>query len=209
MARRYRSDLREGRARRTRRAVVAAAAELFVRDGYAATTLDAVAVAAGVSRRTVVNSAGGKAALLTLAWDHCLVGDDEPVPMADRPMVRRIVACTDPAEAVRRWVQMVVEVQRRAAPLGVVLEVAADSDADARAVRDRAETERLAGATAFAGHLASIGGLRPGLTPGEAADLVWTLNDGTSYRRLVLRRGWTAEAYADWLTRVAATSLLP
>lgn len=209
MARAYRSDLRRQQARRTRRVVVAAAAELFVRDGYAATTLDAVAAAAGVSRRTVVNAAGAKPALLSLAWDHCLVGDDEPVPMADRPMVTRIVACTDPAEAVRLWVDMIVDVQVRAAGLGAVIEAAADVDADAAALRERAETERLAGARSFAGHLDGIGGLRPGLTPDAAADLIWTLGDGTSYRRLVGLRGWGADAYRDWLRRAAAASLLP
>lgn len=208
MARSYRSDLRERRARETRRAVVAAAAELFVRDGYAATTLDAVAAAAGVSRRTVVNAAGGKPALLSLAWDHTLVGDDEPVPMVDRPMVTRILACTDPDEAVRRWVEMVVEVQRRAAPLARAIEAAADVDAAAAALRARAETERHAGAREFAEHLAALDGLRPGLSVAQAADLAWTLNDGASYRRLALGRGWSPDAYRDWLTRVAAASLL-
>ncbi|GAA1383208.1 hypothetical protein GCM10009613_12300 [Pseudonocardia kongjuensis] len=208
MSRTYRSDLRDERARATRRAVVAAAAGLFERDGYAATTLDAVATAAGVSRRTVVNAAGGKPALLSLAWDFCLVGDDEPVPMADRPEVRRIVAATDPAEALRLWAGMTVGVQQRAAALGAVIDAAADVDADAAALRTKAETERLAGARAFASHLAALDGLHPGLSVDDAADLIWTLNDGASYRRLVGLRGWPVEGYRDWLERVAAASLL-
>ncbi len=87
----YRSELRARQADGTRRAVVEAATGLFVARGYAETTLDAVAAAAGVSRRTVVNAAGGKAALLGLARDFSLVGDDEPVPMADRPAVLAIL----------------------------------------------------------------------------------------------------------------------
>lgn len=205
MTRAYRSTTRDERARATRRTVVATAAELFVRDGWTATTLDAVAAAAGVSRRTVVNAAGGKPALLSLAWDHTLVGDDEPVPMAERPAVARILARTDPVGAVAAWVDMVVEVQGRAAPLAAVIDAAADVDADVAALRDRAETERLAGARAFAAHLAT---LDPDLDPGPVADLAWTLNDGTSYRRLVVLRGWPVDRYREWLVTVAQCSLL-
>ena len=49
----YRSELRAAQALETRRSIVAAASKLFVEDGYVATTIDAVAVAAGVSRKTV------------------------------------------------------------------------------------------------------------------------------------------------------------
>jgi hypothetical protein len=128
--------------------------------------------------------------------------------MADRPMVRRIVACTEPAGAVRLWADMVVEVQGRVAALGAVVDAAADTDPEVGALRARAERERLDGARAFAAHLDSLGGLRPGLSPGAAADVCWTLNDGASYRRLVGLRGWSAGGYRDWLARVTAASLL-
>ncbi len=199
----YRSDLRARQARETRRAVVAAATELFVARGYADTTLDAVAAAAGVSRRTVVNAVGGKAALLALAWDFSLVGDDEPVPMADRPAVLAIRASADPDEVLRLWAAIAVDVEARAAPIGRVLEVAADGDADVAALLAKAASERLEGARAFARHLASIGGLGPGTTVERAADAFWALNDGTLYRRLVLERGWSAAELTDWLTRQA------
>lgn len=205
----YRSDLRARQARETRRAVVAAAADLFVRHGYAATTLDAVAEAAGVSRKTVFNAVGGKPVLLKLAWDHTLVGDDEPLSMADRPAVARITATTDPAEALRLWVDLVVDVAERTVELSAVLIAAADTDADAAALLEQAATERWAGARAFATHLGAIGGLREGLSVEAAADLLWTLNDGAAYHRLVLDRGWPAAAFAEWLVRVARASVLP
>jgi AcrR family transcriptional regulator len=202
----YRSEVRTRQARETRRAVVGAAAALFVARGYADTTLDAVAQAAGVSRRTVVNAVGGKGALLALAWDFSLVGDDEPVAMAERPAVLAILATRDPREAVRLWAEMMVAVLERAAPLGRVLEAAADGDDDARALLAKAARERLEGARAFARHLASIGGLAPGMTVDRAADGFWALNDGTLYRRLVLERGWPAAEFADWVTAQALAS---
>lgn len=206
--RRYRSDLRARQARDTRRTVVAAAADLFVRDGYAATTLDAVAEAAGVSRKTVFNAVGGKPVLLKLAWDHTLVGDDEPVSMADRPAVARIVATTDPAAAIGLWADLVVDVAERTVGLSGVVVAAADTDPDAAALLERSATERWAGARAFAGHLDAIGGLRDGLAVEEAADLLWTLNDGAAYRLLVLDRGWAVAAYRQWLVRVTVASVL-
>lgn len=204
MARAYRSDLRTEQARGTRRTVVDAARALFVDRGYDRTTLDAVAAAAGVSRRTVVNAVGGKAALLKLAWDQALAGDDEPVPMADRPAVLAILACTDPAESFRRWAAMVADVTGRAVALHRVLTAAADVDPDAAELLVRSERERLEGARAFARHLASIDGLA---VPEEAAaDAFWALNGATLYRDLVLDRGWSVSAFVAWLAAQAAAS---
>jgi AcrR family transcriptional regulator len=204
----YRSRLRAAQARETRRAVVAAAADLFVRSGYAATTLEAVAAAAGVSRSTVVNVAGGKATLLHLAWDWSLVGDDEPVPMTARPAVRRIQATRDPAEALRLWVAMVVEVAGRSGRIARVLEVAADTDPAAAALLVTADAERLEGARAFAAHLDGIGGLRDGVPVDRAADLLWLHDDPALHRRLVLERRWSPSEFGDWLERSLSAALL-
>src|SRR5580693_10309584 len=95
-SKRYVSEVSDEQARRTRRAIVAAAHDLFLAQGYAATTIDGIAEAAHVSRRTVFNSAGGKAALLKLALDWAIVGDDESIAMADRPAVKAILAESDP-----------------------------------------------------------------------------------------------------------------
>src|ERR1700751_785909 len=123
--RRYSSQVRDEQARRTRQAVVTAARELFLAHGYAATTIDAIAEAAHVSRRTVFNSAGGKSVLLKLAFDWAIVGDDEPIPMAERPAVKAIQAEPDPRKGLALWAQMVTEVAARVAPIGEVLTAAA------------------------------------------------------------------------------------
>src|SRR3954453_199790 len=88
----YHSTLRADQARATRRAVVSAARDLFVELGWSGTTIDAVAAHAGVSRKTVFTSVGGKAALLKLALDWALVGDDEPVPLSARQVIAELVA---------------------------------------------------------------------------------------------------------------------
>ena len=94
-----------------------------------------------MSRRTVFNSVGGKVALLKLALDWAIVGDDEPIALADRPVIKAILAESDPRKALRLWVQTVTDVAARTTPLGEVLIAAADIDpAAARCSPRRAAT---------------------------------------------------------------------
>jgi AcrR family transcriptional regulator len=207
-ARRYASEVRDEQARRTRRAIVTAARELFLAQGYAATTIDAIAQAAHVSRRTVFNSAGGKATLLKLAYEWAITGDDEPVALADRPAVKAIQAEPDPRKALALWAQMVVDVATRVAPISEVLTAAADGDPAAAQLVADADRDRLSGATAFVRYLTSRDGLAPGITQQHAADLCWALMDGHLYRRLVAQRGWTTADLTQWLASSLAAALL-
>jgi AcrR family transcriptional regulator len=204
----YRSEARAESARRTRRRIVGAARTLFETRGYAGTTIDAVAEAAAVSRRTVFLSVGSKAELLKTAWDWAVVGDDEPVPMADRPHVLAMQQVTDPPELVRLWVDQVLGVGDRLAPLEVVLNRAVDADAEAAALRARIDVERRGGARMFVTHLAAVDGLRGGLTVDAATDMCWMLMNPLLHARLRTECGWTVEAVRDWLVRMATASLL-
>jgi TetR/AcrR family transcriptional regulator, regulator of autoinduction and epiphytic fitness len=207
-SRRYTSEVRDEQARRTRRAIVTAAHDLFLAQGYAATTIDAIAQAAHVSRRTVFNSVGGKAVLLKLALDWAITGDDEPIPLADRPAVKAIQAEPDPRKALALWAQMVVEVAARVAPIGEVLTVAADVDPAAAQLLAGAARDRMSGAAAFVHYLAAQDGLAAHVTEQHAADLCWALMDGHLYRLLVAQRGWTAGDFTQWLADSLAATLL-
>ena len=154
----YRSSLREGQARATRRAIVEAGSALFVERGFAGTTVDAIAAQAGVSRKTVFTSVGGKVGLLKLAIDWALTGDDEPVVLDDRPVVRELVEETDPQRAVVLWAHMVTGIAARLALLHPVLTAAADVDDEAAALHAISERNRLGGARGFAEQLRSIDG---------------------------------------------------
>ena len=207
-SRHYSSEVRDEQARRTRRAIGTAAHDLFLAQGYAATTIDAIAAAAHVSRRTVFNSVGGKAALLRLALDWAIAGDDEPVPQAERPAVKAIQAESDPRRALALWVQMIVGIAARVAPLEVVLTAAADTDPAAAELVAEAARGRMFGATEFVRHLASLDGLAEGVTEQHAADLCWSLMDAHDYRLLVLERGWTAAEFARWLSDSLAAAVI-
>ena len=83
-------SIRDRRAAQTRARIAEAALELFVRQGYRETTVDQIAEAAGVSRRTVFHHFPGKESLLL---DH-LAGRREVAlkhlrerPAAEPPLV--------------------------------------------------------------------------------------------------------------------------
>jgi AcrR family transcriptional regulator len=204
----YRSALREESAGRTRRRIVEAAAELFVERGYAGTTIDVVAERAGVSRRTVFQSVGSKVELLKTAWDWAVVGDDQPIPVVDRPEIARMRAERDPATLIELWVAQVMRVGSRTGPLAQVLARAVDVDPEAEALQARIDVERRTGASMFVGGLAAIGGLRSDVSEKEGADMAWVLMNPLLVRRLREDRGWSDEQVRTWLVRLTAASLL-
>ncbi|HEY1281324.1 MAG TPA: helix-turn-helix domain-containing protein [Acidimicrobiales bacterium] len=208
-ARPYRSPLRAEQARATRHRIVDAGRELFVERGYGPTTIDAIAERAGVSRKTVFTSVGGKAAVLKLAFDWTLAGDDEPVAIADRPDVRTIMTERDPTVLVDAWAAMSAAIAARVAALHHVLVVAADTDADAAALLSSVDQQRAAGGLAFVTRLHGIGGLRPSLEPARASAIADVLMDPLPYRRLVQLHGWTTAEYTEYLQQAAAAALLP
>lgn len=197
----YSSSLREAQARETRRAIVHAGGRLFVDRGFGLTTIDDIATAAGVSRKTVFTSVGGKVEILKLAIDWAIVGDDEPVPLADRAPIRRAEGQSDPDETIRTWVDLNTAICGRIAALNNVLVSAAGIDTDAAELLGTMRGQRLAGLRAFAGALSRQGGLRDGLSIEDAADITIAHGDTTIYHTLVIERGWSPDKYRDWLYR--------
>jgi AcrR family transcriptional regulator len=196
----YASPLRAAQAQATRRAIVDAAAQLFIKRGYGATTMEAIAAQAGVSRKTVFTSVGGKAQALKVAIDWAITGDDEPVPLMERPEVQAQRQEPDVHRLLARYATMVREVNSRTAPLLAVLQAAAGLDENIRALADQLRAQRLTGMQALAAELNGRSALRKDLTPDMAADILWLLNDPTVYHRLVLEQHWPPHRYESWLT---------
>jgi len=205
----YKSTLRAAQARATRRAIVDAAARLFIQHGYGATTIDAIAEAAGVSRKTVFTSVGGKTEALKLAIDWALVGDDEPVPMLERPHVKAMQDEPDARRILVSHARHVRQSAARTAPLYAVIEGAAGLDAGVRALAEDGRAQRIRGMRVMAQVLADRGALKPGLTPAEAADVLWLLMDPGVYHRLVIEQGWEPDRYQDWLADAFISLLIP
>ena len=143
--RRYESPARDEQAAATRRRIRAAADALFLERGYAGTSMSDVAAAAGVSRPTVFNAFGSKAALLKEVADVRLAGDDAPQDVLSRPLGRRMLATEDPEELLRLHAQLGGELMERIAPLLGVITAAAATDEDAATLLAVQEDGRLFG----------------------------------------------------------------
>lgn len=193
---------REASARETRRAVLTAAAELFVELGWAGTTVDLVAARAGVSRPTVF-AVGSKATLLTLARDVAMAGDDEPVVVADRESVQRVLTETDPHLWCRLLAVHVAGVQARYGPLDEVVARAAGAAPELAELWSTSEGQRRRGAELFVGNLRSRAPVCD-----EALDVLWLLMAADTRTRLVRDSGWSPEAYVDWLAATVERLLL-
>jgi AcrR family transcriptional regulator len=206
--RRYQSTLRGTHAQSTRKAVIAAAGRLFVERGYAATSIEEIAAAAGVSRATVFTSVGGKPKLLKTALDVAIVGDDEPLSLPERPRSKAIRAEPDPRKYLALYAELVTEMDGRLAGIHEAARGAAGVDPEARALWESQLAQHRQGAANVVGDLMRKGGIRPGLDPEAAADIVWLLGPG-AYYMLVHRRGWSPDRFQAWLTETFIRQLLP
>jgi AcrR family transcriptional regulator len=204
----YRSAVREEGARRTRRAVVAAATELFTGRGYAATSLADVATAAGVARPTVFAAFGSKAALLRQVLDQAIAGDDEPVPVADRPWFRPVWDAQDAGAVLDAYAAVCTLIGRRAGRAFEAVRRAADAAPEVAELWETLLANRVAGARMVIGQLVTVGALRDGLTVERAVDVLWFFNDPAHHRSLVGHQGWPEAEFQGWLAGQMRAALL-
>jgi len=67
---------------------------------------------------------------------------------------------------------------------------------------------RLDRMTINARALLHAGHLRPGITPAEAADILWTYSAPELYELLVLRKGWSAKQHGKFIADAMINALL-
>jgi len=205
--RRYDSSGRRERARQTRDQIVDAARELFLADGYAATTVAAIAAAARVSVETIYKGFGGKPGLVRAIAERGLAGQG-PVPAEQRSDHIRDTE-PDPRRILAAWGTFTAEIAPRVAPILMLARDAAASDPEVALTLEQISAARLDRMALNARGLFEAGHLRPEITPGEAADIMWTYSSPELYELLVLRRGWSADRYGRFVGQALIAALLP
>src|SRR3954451_4079451 len=159
---------RTAKAARTRQAVIGAAERLFVARGYASTSVQNIADAAGVSRATVFNSVGAKPAVLRACYDVATVGDDDPAPLPQRPAMLAIREEPDARRSIALYAEVITGIGQRLSGIYEVFRAAATTERDIRGQWQQIQAERLAGSHRFVEILADKGSLRPDLDLDEA-----------------------------------------
>ena len=203
--RRYDASRRRAAMAQRRQRVLDTAAELFLADGYAATTVASVAERAGVSVETVYKSFGGKTGLVRALVEQGLEGT-EPEPAEQRSDRAAAAASGDPRAIIHAWTTIGLDVVRRLAPLLLMARAAATADADLarllEEVRERELVRMAHNAEALAGHL------REGVTLEQARDVLVAYLTPELFDTLVHGFGWSLAQWADFQARGIAAQLL-
>jgi AcrR family transcriptional regulator len=199
---------RRDRARATRGKIVDSAYRLFCEQGYALTTMEAIAVEGGVAVQTVYYVFRTKAALLREVIETAAAGQAAPPPVAERPWMQEALASPDGYRALALTIEHGVDIYARVAPLGAAIQTAAASDPDIETYwRDVAQNRRAGMGRLIAG-LAEQGQLRPELDRERAADVMYVLFSHQTFLGLTHDADWTIPEYKAWLYQILAVQLL-
>jgi AcrR family transcriptional regulator len=203
----YDASGRREQARARRLAVVLAARDLFERDGFRLTTIAAVAERAGVSAISIYKGFGTKAALAKAVFDIVVAGDDEPVPVAERPAMREIRDEPDVRRKIAMFVEGLAQRQARSAKVQILIRDGRHVDESLDPIWAKLNEEGLVGMAMLGRQLLDTGQLRPGITLDEVRDVLWNYLAIDAYERLVLIRGWSPQRYAAWLTHAIISAI--
>lgn len=199
---------RAEQARATRRRIIAAATESFVAHGYGATLLDQVAERAGVAVQTVYFHFGNKRTLLKEALDLAAVGDDEPVPLLERPWLREIRQEPDPRRIITLWVATGRTIVERVAPLMRVVRGTTGADPELAAQWATNQNQTRSAYAFLAGLLAERAALKPGMTVDEARDIAFVIANVETYLQFSDFCGWTLDQWQERTGALLAATLL-
>jgi AcrR family transcriptional regulator len=181
---------------------------LFEGDGYAATTMAAVAAEARVALKTVYVAFETKSGVLRALWNLRLRGERDDVPVAQQQWYRAVLEERDPERQLRMNAHNSATGKVRIAGLLEVIRSAAPIDPEIAALWNRIQTEYRANQGSIVQCLHDKRALKPGLDVERATDILWTLNHPNTWQLLAGERGWTAEEYERWSADTAIAQLL-
>jgi AcrR family transcriptional regulator len=207
--RRYRSPLREQSAQRTRAQIRDSAAQLFLRHGYAATTMRQIAEEAQVSERTTYLAFASKFDLFMEVIGVATTGDDQSVPLAERPEFQAALSERDGRKALEVAISWISTLLERAGPLVMTAYESAGAEEALRDAFVNGERARARDLALIAEALHSHGALRPDLSVEDATDILLVLISPQAHQILRTFRGRSMARYRRTLLSVLGHALLP
>jgi hypothetical protein len=204
----YKSSIRGQQASATRRVILDAAKRIFEKQGYAATTMQAIAAEADVVPKTVYAAFVTKGGLLSALWDVVLRGSEDAAPVGSLPWYREAIEEPIPERQLRLNARNSRVVKQRIAGVVSVIRDGATSDPAVGKLWSDIESSFYRNQQTIVESINGKKGLKPGLDVTRATDILWTLNHPDLWRLLVTERGWTPEDYERWFGDTACAQLL-
>ena len=161
-----------------------------------------------MSAESIYKGFGTKAALAKAVFDVTIAGDDEAIPVAERPHAQAVRTEPDVRNKIARYVEGLAQRQHRTAKVQIAIRDGRHVDQSLEPIWATLDSEGLSGMTVLGRHLLATGHLRPGIELDEVRDRV-ELSAIDHYERLVLRRGWDLDRYTRWLTRAITRRTVP
>ena len=205
----YESSLRKQQASQTRMKILDAAQTLFAARGYAASTVEAIAAAAGVATDTVYATYRSKSGVLHALLDVRVAGDEAPIGIIEREGPQAVRREQSQERQLAGFATGVAEILERAAPVDDIMRGAAAVDPEIAALRARMQEGRYDNIRQFVAWLAANGPLRDGMNEDDAAAIVWAVASPEVHGLLRTRRRWTPARYREWLAATLTRTLLP
>ena len=198
----YNSPVRQRRADEARERIITAARQRFTEDGYAATSISAIADDAGVSRRTIYDAFSTKKDLLM-----ALLGQLAPLPQ-DTFAAAIDAAAGDAQAQLSVAVEFITHYYDGGADVLAMVHAAAGADSDITELDRTGESLRRTAQQALIIDWDRRGLLAVGLPPDTASDILWSMTAPHVYRLFVSECNWRREDFARWLCQALATQLL-
>jgi AcrR family transcriptional regulator len=200
----YSSAKRREQAEATREAILRAERNLFVAEGYTATTIQSVADEAGVAVQTVYAVFKNKRRLLDQLIESAIAGADEH---GAEQQVRAIAEEKDPRRRAEMDAAMSRSIIERVAPIVRVAQEAASSDSEFAKVFSEMKARRRAEMTEAVKVLGGPGG-RLRMTGQRAAATLYVLYSPDVAALLMGDYGWSPAKYEKWLAEMLYGCLL-
>ncbi|MEV6280406.1 helix-turn-helix domain-containing protein [Nocardia sp. NPDC051832] len=188
--------------------MLTAARNLFTTRGYTATTMKAIAEAAGMAVQTLYFTFATKRAILSELLDLEIAGDAEPIATLDRPWFAAAVEAP-PQDQIRRQVDAAATIFGRVSALLEVIRSAAATDPELADLWQTNLAQRHLVQLRLAEALAAKSPLRAGLDTERAADISLAVLAPETYHLLVHERGWTPAQWTSWASDALIRQLLP
>lgn len=200
--RQYHSLARERQAKESRKRILDAARSLFLKKGYAGTTVDAIAEEAGLSPKTVNAVFGSKIGVLTELLRPSTFGQKY------QQLLERLQTDVDPVQRVALTASITRQAYDALAPELDLLREASSIAPELTELARQVEARRRSLQGRLITYLISRGVIRKELQPEEATDELWALSSYDLYRMLVVERNWASDHYEAWLANMLLQRLL-
>jgi AcrR family transcriptional regulator len=205
----YNSSRRQAQARETRQQIVLAARKLFIERGYAGATIEAIAQEAGVAPETVFAIFGNKRGVLASLMSNLVGGDDQPIPLLERPGPQTVLQEKDPIHQIHLFARDISNILERVASVFEIVRIAAKTEPEIADLFKQILERRFNNLSEFILRVSNNQPLREGLNFNQATEIVWALTSPEIFNLFLKERGWSKEKYITWLGDSLIRLLLP